>query len=76
MSFLNLATSFFSSISLIIAVAVLLSPSTIARILQPLVEEGILNYEQIGGQMKIIALNDENEKTKTLIDFYEKLKSL
>ncbi len=53
-----------------------MSPSTIARILQPLVEEGILNYEQIGGQMKIIALNDENEKTKTLIDFYEKLKSL
>jgi predicted transcriptional regulator len=53
-----------------------MSPSTISRILQPLVEEGILNYEQIGGQMKIIALNDENEKTKVLIDFYEKLKSL
>ncbi len=53
-----------------------MSPSTVARILQPLVEEGILNYEQIGGQMKIIALNDENEKTKVLIEFYEKLKSL
>ncbi len=53
-----------------------LSPSTVARILQPLVEEGILNFEQIGGQMKIIALNDENEKTKALIDFYEKLKNL
>ncbi|MCJ7633171.1 hypothetical protein MUP77_12365, partial [Candidatus Bathyarchaeota archaeon] len=53
-----------------------LSPSTVARILQPLVEEGVLNYEQIGGQMKIIALDDENEKTKALIDFYEKLKNL
>jgi Mn-dependent DtxR family transcriptional regulator len=52
------------------------SPSTIARILQPLVEEGILSYEQIGGQMKIIALNDENEKTKILIDFYERLRNL
>ena len=52
-----------------------MSPSTIARILQPLVEEGILSYEQIGGQMKIIALNDENEKTKSLIAFYERLKS-
>jgi len=53
-----------------------LSPSTVARILPPLVEEGVLNYEQIGGQMKIIALDDENEKTKALIDFYEKLKNL
>jgi len=52
------------------------SPSTIARILQPLVDEGILNYEQVGGQMKIIALNDENDKSKALIEFYEKLKAL
>jgi len=52
------------------------SPSTIARILQPLVEEGILTYEQVGGQMKIIALNDESEKSRALIDFYEKMKNL
>jgi Mn-dependent DtxR family transcriptional regulator len=52
------------------------SPSTIARVIEPLIREGILAYEQIGGQMKIIALNTENEKTKLLIDFYEKMKKL
>ena len=53
-----------------------MSPSTIARILQPLIEEGILSFEQVGGQMKVIALNDENEKSRILIDFYEKFRSL
>ena len=52
------------------------SPSTIARIIEPLVEEGILLYEQISGQMKILALNLESEKVKVLIDFYEKIKRL
>ena len=53
-----------------------MSPSTIARILVPLIEEGIISYEQVGGQMKIIALNDENEKAKAIIGFYEKIKDL
>lgn len=53
-----------------------ISPSTVARIIQPLVDEGILSYEQVGGQMKIIALNDENEKSKVLVEFYEKLRNL
>ena len=53
-----------------------LSPSTIARIIMPLIEEGIIKYEQIGGQMKIIALNDESEKVKAILEFYEKLKKM
>lgn len=53
-----------------------ISPSTIARILVPLIEEGIINYEQVGGQMKIIALNEENEKAKAIIELYEKIKNL
>ncbi|MCJ7634777.1 hypothetical protein MUP77_20595 [Candidatus Bathyarchaeota archaeon] len=53
-----------------------ISPSTIARILIPLVEEEIISYEQVGGQMKIIALNEENEKTKAIIEFYERIKDL
>ena len=53
-----------------------MSPSTIARIVTPLIEEGIISYEQISGQMKIIALNEENEKTNALIEFYEKIKNL
>ncbi|MGP3667448.1 MAG: hypothetical protein ACKD6N_01125 [Candidatus Bathyarchaeota archaeon] len=52
------------------------SPSTIARIIEPLVQEGIILYEQISGQMKILALNLESEKVKVLIDFYEKIKKL
>ena len=52
------------------------SPSTIARIIQPLVDEGILSYEQVGGQMKVIALNDENKKTQILMEFYDEIKEL
>ncbi len=52
------------------------SPSTIARIIKPLIEEGILMYEQISGQMKILALNLESEKVKILLDFYEKIKKM
>ena len=53
-----------------------MSPTTIARIIVSLVEEGIINYEQISGQMKIIALNEENETTKALIELHEKIKSI
>ena len=52
-----------------------MSPSTIARIIVSLAEEGIISYEQISGQMKVIALNEENEKTQALIELYEKIKS-
>lgn len=53
-----------------------MSPTTIARVIISLVEEGIINYEQISGQMKIIALNEENETTKALIELHEKIKSI
>jgi predicted transcriptional regulator len=53
-----------------------MSPSTIARVIEPLIDEGIISYEQVGGQMKIIALNEEDVKTQVIIDFYEKLKKL
>ncbi len=52
------------------------SPSTIARIIEPLVKEGILMYEQISGQMKILALNLESEKVQALMEFYEKVKRM
>jgi uncharacterized membrane protein len=51
-----------------------LSPTTIARVLEPLVDEGIIKCERVGGQMKIIALNDENEKTRVLVEFNERLR--
>lgn len=53
-----------------------MSPSTIARIMIPLIEESIINFEQLSGQMKIIALNEDSEKTTALIDFYNRIKNL
>jgi len=53
-----------------------MSPTTIARVIVSLVEDGIINYEQISGQMKIIALNEENETTKALIELHKKIKNI
>jgi hypothetical protein len=52
------------------------SPSTISRVIEPLLEEDILVYEQISGQMKIIALNTESDKVIALMDFYQIIKQL
>jgi len=51
-----------------------LSPSTIARIVEPLIKEKILLYERFDRGMKIFTLNEAEEKTRALIDFYQKLK--
>jgi DNA-binding GntR family transcriptional regulator len=53
-----------------------MSPTTIARVIVSLVEEGILEYEQVSGQMKIIALNEENDVTKALIAFHDAITRL
>jgi DNA-binding IclR family transcriptional regulator len=53
-----------------------MSPSTIARIIISLVDEGLLHYEQVSGQMKILALDENNKKTQALIELYETLKKL
>ena len=52
-----------------------LSPSTIARIVEPLIGEKILLYERFDKGMKIFTLNEADEKTQALIDFYQKLKA-
>jgi len=52
------------------------SPSTIARIIEPLVQHGIVLFDRYEGGMKILALNQDNQKTKVLVDFNEKLKTL
>ncbi len=51
-----------------------LSPSTIARIVEPLVKEKILLYERFDRGMKIFTLNEADERTRALIEFYQKLK--
>ncbi|MGD0177912.1 MAG: winged helix-turn-helix domain-containing protein [Candidatus Bathyarchaeia archaeon] len=53
-----------------------LSPSTIARIVEPLVKEKIILYERFDKGMKIFTLNEAEEKTKALIDFHKRLKEL
>ena len=53
-----------------------LSPSTIARIVEPLIKEKILLYERFDGGMKIFTLNEAEEKTKALMEFHRKLKEL
>ena len=53
-----------------------MSPSTIARIVEPLIEENIIVYDKIGGQMKVFVLNEEDEKVKILLEFYEKIKRM
>ncbi len=53
-----------------------LSPSTIARVIEPLIKQGILKYDRFGGGMKILSLNLEDQKTRLLLDFKERLVSL
>ena len=53
-----------------------LSPSTIARIVEPLITEKILLYERFDKGMKIFTLNEADEKTRALIEFHHKLKQL
>jgi predicted transcriptional regulator len=52
------------------------SPSTVARIAEPLVKSKIVLFEKYGGGMKIFALNQEEPATRTLIDFYDRLQNL
>jgi Mn-dependent DtxR family transcriptional regulator len=52
------------------------SPSTIARIVEPLIKEKIILYERFEQGMKIFTLNESEEKTKALIDFHRRLKEL
>jgi hypothetical protein len=52
------------------------SPSTIARIAEPLVKSRILLFERYEKGMKIFALNNEDPAARNLIEFYEKLRSL
>ena len=53
-----------------------ISPSTVARIIEPLVEHGLVLFDRYEGGMKILALNQNSQKTKFLVEFYEKLKTL
>ncbi len=53
-----------------------LSPSTIARVVEPLIREKILLYERFDKGMKVFTLNEAEDKTRALIEFYKRLKEL
>jgi hypothetical protein len=53
-----------------------LSPSTIARIVEPLIKEKIILFEKFDEGMKIFTLNEAEEKTRALVEFYKRLKEL
>ncbi|MBO0889118.1 hypothetical protein J2P12_08475, partial [Candidatus Bathyarchaeota archaeon] len=46
------------------------SPSTVARIAEPLVKSKVVLFERYQKGMKIFALNKETPAAKTLIEFY------
>ena len=52
------------------------SPSTIARIIEPLARQRIILFDRHERGMKILALNQDEPKTKLLMDFYQKLRAL
>jgi hypothetical protein len=53
-----------------------LSPSTIARIVEPLIKERIILYERFEEGMKIFTLNEADERTRALVEFYKRIKEL
>ena len=52
------------------------SPSTVARIAEPLVKCKVVSYERYQKGMKIFALNKEEAATRNLIEFYDKIRHL
>ncbi len=53
-----------------------MSPSTVARIVEPLVKQKIVLFERFDQGMKIFTLNEVEEKTKILIDFYRRFREV
>jgi len=53
-----------------------MSPSTIARIVEPLVKEKIILFDRFDQGMKIFTLNEVEEKTRILMDFYRRFKEV
>jgi hypothetical protein len=53
-----------------------LSPSTIARVIDPLIKEQILLFDRFDQGMKLITLNEMSERTRVLIEFYARMKQL
>ena len=51
-----------------------LAHSTIHRVMQPLVDMGIVKEIKVGQQIRLFILETEDPKSKIISEFYEKLK--
>jgi DNA-binding transcriptional regulator GbsR (MarR family) len=56
-----------------IAEATGLSHSSVARVIEPLIEENIVIEDGIGKQMRTFSLNRDNKRTKVLMRFFDDL---
>lgn len=48
--------------------------SSVARVIEPLIENNIVIERKIGKQIRSFSLNEEHKATKLLMTFYEELK--
>lgn len=53
-----------------------LAHSTIHRVMQPLVDMGLIKEIKVGQQIRLFILETEDDKSKILADFYENIKPL
>ncbi len=51
-----------------------LAHSTIHRVVQPLVDIGLIKEIKVGRQIRLFILESEDPKTKILMDFYDHIK--
>jgi predicted transcriptional regulator len=53
-----------------------LSHASVSRVITPLIGSGIVTEKTLGKQFRTFKLNMENEATKVVIDFYNKINQL
>ena len=53
-----------------------LAHSTIHRVMQPLVDMGLIKEIKVGQQIRLFILETEDEKSKMLAEFYQKIRPL
>jgi len=53
-----------------------LSHSSVSRVITPLIGSGIVIEKPLGKQIRTFQLNMENEATRLIIDFYNKINQM
>lgn len=53
-----------------------LSHSSVARVIKPLIDEGIVLEKPLGKQIRTFKLNMDNEVTKYIVEFYINLNEM